>query len=372
MRRPFQEDSPAMVDIRMVKHSDAVEQLVELFHLCFNDEMSPEAWDWKYLRNPSAPPDHEVIVALDGGRIVGARPFMFADMWLGNERVRAAQHCDTMVHPGYRNQGIFGRMGRLSLQWLRDNGCALSYGFPGPMSRPGFLSQGYRVVAEMEVLFRPVNPARLLSQKLGRGLAAGALGFLSGKLMKAGAGRTRRAGEFQVEVLDRFTDELRDVDGLRHESAITLVRSEGCLRWRFDDSPRHDYRYVVARAGGELRGYAVVSVQKQPDGLVYGLVVDYLVKDSDVACFSALIERCLVELGRSDHDITMVWAFSEPGLREELLRAHGLKSSLRFPYRRFFQYSYLDAIRLDERAGSDVDVYDAASWRVTHAFSDMR
>jgi GNAT superfamily N-acetyltransferase len=361
-----------MVDVRLVKHSDAVEQLVELFHLCFDDEMSPDAWDWKYRRNPSAPPGDEVIVALDGGRIVGARPFMFADMWLGNERVRAAQHCDTMVHPEHRSQGIFGRMGRLSLQWLRENGCALSYGFPGPMSRPGFLSQGYRVAAETEVLFRPVNPARLLSQKLGnRPLAAG-LGFLCGKLIEAGAVGTRRAGAFEVEVFDRFADELGAVDGLRDESAITLVRSESCLRWRFDDSPRHDYKYVVARAGDKLRGYAVVSVQKQPDGLVYGLIVDYLVKDGDPACFSALMERCLVELGRSDHDITMVWAFSEPGLREELLRGLGFKSSLRFPYRRFFQYSYMDALRLDERVGRDVDVYDAASWRVTHAFSDMR
>jgi len=361
-----------MVDIRIVKHSDAVEQLVELFHVCFDDEMSPDAWDWKHLRNPSVPPGDEVIVALDGGKIVGARPFMFADMWLGDKKVTAAQHCDTMVHPEYRKQGIFGRMGRLSLQWLRDNGCALSYGFPGPMSRPGFLSQGYRVVGETEVLFRPVNPARLLSQKLGSGPAARGLGFLGGRLLKAGPGRTRRAGAFEVEAFDRFTDEMRTVDGLRNRSAITLVRSESCLRWRFDDSPRHDYRYVVARAGGELRGYAVVSVQRQPDGLVYGLIADYLVKDSDAACFNALMERCLAELGRSDHDITMVWAFGEPGLREELMRRFGFKSSLRFPYRRFFQYSYLDAIRLDEGAGSDVDVYEAANWRATHAFWDMR
>lgn len=84
------------------------------------------------------------------------------------------------------------------------------------------------------------------------------------------------------------------------------------------------------------------------------------------------MKGCLIELDRSDHDIAVIWAFSEPALREEALKNVGFRSSLRFPFSRFFSDAYLEAMWLDERAGSEADVYDRDSWRVTHALSDMR
>jgi len=130
-----------MVEIRLVKHSQGMEQLTNLFRLCFNNEdMTAKIWDWKYLQNPLSDP--EVIVAVDNGRIVGARPFWFVEMWLGDEKVKTAQHCDTMVHPDYRGKVIFNQMGQFAVRYLKDNDYALSYGFPGPMSRPGFFVAG--------------------------------------------------------------------------------------------------------------------------------------------------------------------------------------------------------------------------------------
>ena len=241
------------------------------------------------------------------------------------------------------------------------------------MSRSGSLKQGYRVVAETEILFRPVNPGRLLSHGVRNRLLAEGLGLVWGRLMNTRASQSgERSSPFLVEVFDEFTPELGAVDGLRDNSAINLVRNEDYLVWRFDRSPAHEHRYLAAKKEGELCGYAVVSVQKQPSGLVYGIVVDYLVKDRDTACFNALMNRCLVELDRSDYDITILWAFSEPRLREQALRNLGFRSSWRFPFSRFFSDAYLDAIWLDERAESEVDVYNKGRWRVTHALSDMR
>ena len=361
-----------MVEIKLAKHFEEKEKLLDLFQASFGEAVSAEYWDWKYLQNPLSPPDPEVIVAVDNGRIVGARPFWFAEMWLGNVIVKTVLRCDTMVHPDYRGRGIFNRMGQFAIRYLKDNGYSLSYGFPGPMARPGNLSQGYRIVAETEHMFRVVRPQKLLSYKLGNRILAGGLGFFYDALLNTQAKKTTRASDsFQVEVSDRYTGDLKDVDDLRDKSGINLVRSESYLLWRFDKHPHCSYRYVIAKKDGKLCGYAVISAQRQSSGLLYGLIVDYLVKNKDLSCFRVLIDRCLEELGKSQFDIVLAWAFSEPQLRKELLKYFGFKSSVKFPYNKMFGYAYLEAMLIDEKLTGGVDIYDKNNWRVTHAYSDF-
>ncbi len=99
-----------MVEIRRVNHQEEVEPLATLFRICFGRHMPTEYWEWKYVQNPAVLSDPTVVVAVDEDRIIGARPFQFTEMWLGNKRVIVAQHTDTMVHPEYRDRGIFHRM----------------------------------------------------------------------------------------------------------------------------------------------------------------------------------------------------------------------------------------------------------------------
>ena len=92
-----------MIEIKLVKHQEQKGQLLDLFQASFGHDRPAELWDWRYIQNPLATPDTELVVALDNGKIVGARPFRLAQMWLGDEKVMAAQHCDTMVHPDHEN-----------------------------------------------------------------------------------------------------------------------------------------------------------------------------------------------------------------------------------------------------------------------------
>lgn len=360
-----------MIEIKLLKHSEEKGGLLDLFRASFGHTMSAEHWDWKYLQNTLISSDPEVIVAIENGKIIGARPFLIAEMWLGNKKVKTAQHCDTMVHPDYQGRGIFNQMGKFAIQYLKDNGYALSYGFPNPMSRPGFLKQGYRIVAETENMFRVANPQKLLLCKLGNKMLAGGLGFFYDILLNTKTKKPARLSDsFQVEVSNQFANDLKGVDDLRDKSGINLVRSESFLRWRFDRHPNNSYRYVMAKRDGKLWGYAVVSVQQQLNGLVYGLIGDYLVRDKDIACFRALVDGCMDELGKSEFDILLVWTFSEPKFRSELLKLFGFKSSYKFPYNRLFGYAYLDAVLIDDKVARQVDIYDKDNWRVTHAYPD--
>lgn len=357
------------VKIALVKHTDRIKQLVDLFSAAFKEDMPEEFWHWKYLQNPLASPDSEVVVALDGDKIVGARPFMLAKMWLGNEEVKVAEHTNTMVHPSYQRQGIFNKMGKFAIQWLREEGFALSYGFPVPRARPGFLSQGYRIVAEQEKIFRAVNPRKLVFSQMNNKWLGKSVSFLyEGLANFKRREKSTKSSLFQFITCDKVTDEVAEVYATRGNSKIDLVRDESYLRWRFDHHPKHRYNYVLAKSGGRLLGYAVTSVQVKAKGVVFGTIVDHVVKDSDIACYQALISQCLERLQEQECDILSILTIGEPELRRELLQHFCFKSSAKFPYSRFSSYNYMDVLQLDERVGERIDIYDENNWRVTDAF----
>ena len=173
-----------MIEVSLVKQIHVKEQLINLFNASFPHDITEEYWDWYFLRNPLASRDPELIVAMDNGKIVGARPFLLAEMWLGEKRVKVAQHCNTMVHPDYQGRGIFGKMGEFAKKYLEDNGYAISFGFPGPMSRSGFLRQGYRVVVENIEMFRIIRTKNLLSHKLGNKTLGNSLGSVFDRVLR--------------------------------------------------------------------------------------------------------------------------------------------------------------------------------------------
>jgi GNAT superfamily N-acetyltransferase len=358
-----------MIEIKVVKHEDEIEQLVELFRLSFGRKVSEKFWEWKYMNNPSASSLPGVIVACDGGKIVGARPFLPTGLWVSNERILAAQHCDTMVHPEFRNQGLFNRMGEYALHYLKEHDYALSFGFPGPMSRVGFLRQGYRVVVPTEIMFRPINYQRIFSKKLKRDRWGRVLGYFCDKVIVHKKRPVPKA-DIEVKIFDSYVPELEAIESLRKTTVIDYVRREKNLRWRFDQHPEHKYRYISAKIEGTLCGYAVISVQEQANGLCYGMVVDYLVKNEDPECFGALIEKAMAELAKTGCDLMMIWVFSEPGLQEELRLRFGFSSTSSFLYNRLIDPGYFEALSLNDQAVRGVNIYDKSNWRITHIYPD--
>jgi hypothetical protein len=358
-----------MIEINIVKHKDEIGQLIKLFRVSFGGEISEKLWEWKYINNPITSLSPEVIVASDGGRIVGARPFLPVELWVKNERILAAQHCDTMVHPEFRNQGLFNRMGEYSLQYLKEHDYVLSYGFPGPMSRAGFLRQGYRVVVPTEIMFRPINYQRIFSKKLKRDRLGRVLGYFCDKVIVNKKLPVLKA-DIEVEIFDSYVQKLEAIGSLRKTNVIDYVRQEKNLQWRFDKHPEHKYRYITVKIEGSLRGYAVISVQEQTNGLYYGMIIDYLVKNEDPECFGVLIEKAMVELAKTGCDLIMIWVFSEPGLKEELRLRFGFSSTSSFLYNRFIDPGYFEALSLNDHAIRGMDIYDKSNWRITHIYPD--
>ena len=362
-----------MIEIRLVKYKQAEAQLLDLFRASFGRDINPDFWHWKHAGNYLSPADPEVIAAVENDRIVGARPFLFVEMWLGNEKVKAAQHVDTMVHPEYQKRGVFNLVGQFSINYLRENGYALSYGFANRLSRQGFMRQGYRVIGATDIMFKLLRPRRVMSHQLKNKALSNIAGFLYDKFMTR---KTRKQSglpaTIRFTVAEQFTEELRQVDTLRDEKAVDLVRSEDFLRWRYDAHPHFKYRYIILKREEELAGYAVISPRREISGLTQGTMVDFLVKNDDAMCTTALINKCLIELEQSGCDYANIWTVSQSNQLRKSLRRSGLKSVLKFPYRREDRFNYLDARLIQEGAAGYIDIYDKENWRMSAAFSDTR
>ena len=111
-----------MVKIELIRHRTRIEELLDLFQVSFGHDMSAELWNWKYFLNPLVSADPVIIVAISKGKIVGARPLLPAEIWIGDEKTKAAQPCDTMVHPEHRREGIFYQMNVWRVQSLQTTG----------------------------------------------------------------------------------------------------------------------------------------------------------------------------------------------------------------------------------------------------------
>jgi hypothetical protein len=361
----------SMIEIKTVKHLQEQRQLVDLFKLSFRKDISTRAWEWKYLTGPYAALSAEVIVAVDGEKIVGARPYLITELWQGNQKILAAQHCDTMVHPAYRNHGLFNRLGERGLAYLKENNYALSFGFPGPMARVGFLKQGYRIVIPTEIMFRPVSYERILGKRLNKRRLGKRLGYLFDRAPNRIPRQVRpRHDDISTQVFEHYDAELKAIDAWHKPDRIEYVRNENNLRWRFDNHPEHTYRYITVKRNSILCGYAVISVQKQEHDLMYGMIVDFLLKSAEPDCAAALIERAIVELSKAECDLLAVWAFCEPLVSQILKRHYGFKATLRFPYNKMIDSGYFEAMALNSTMLEGIDIYRPDSWRITYIYPD--
>ena len=352
-----------MVEIKSIKHQDEFEQLVDLFSLTFGGKDGADYWNWQYIQNPLTKYIPEVTVAVDGNKIVGIRPFMLHELWLGDKKIIAAQHCDTLVHPDYRRQGIFNRMGKYALNYLAEHNCSLSFGFPGPMSRKGFKSQGYQPLMDIEILFKPVNPIEKMLYRINNKKP----GISDDKSKVIFPGNK----SYRIEVHEDFPEDLNSLDSLRNAGVIEMVRSEEYLKWRFDMHYRYKYRYILLKQDEILKGYAVISVQKQRRGLVAGIIIDYLVKDDDAEYYQLLIPAILDEFNRSSCHVIATWPMCSPVLRSLLMDKYAFRTSGNFPYSKFIKSAYMDLIVIDDSISRLPGIYDKTDWRVTYAFPNF-
>ncbi len=215
-----------------------------------------DLWRWQCLT-----PGFEtlVVVAEDGGQIVGCFHLVSKPMTVSGSPGRAALLQELAVLPDYRRRGVFMQMAEYARARVAELGWDVTYSMPNLRSYPGFVKhQGYRLLAWVPIRVRPLQVGRFLSDRL----PLKRLWLLSGRLVSGLYDfifplRSPVAGE-EIAPIDRFTSE---VDPMAHsvvgQTGIGLVRDARFLNWRFLDKPTSEYRAWGLRRAGQLLAYVV-------------------------------------------------------------------------------------------------------------------
>ena len=250
----------------------------------------PAVWHWLHFEHPHRA--HKVMVGEDErGAIVGHAallPFLYRIE--GRERIGGFQ-CQLAVREDVRSTGLFLRLMRKALAEHRQAGFDFVYSLvTRPAVLDGYVALGFHRVGKVPVAARPVRLHPIVEKLSGRPTLVRPLAPLMHAADRGLALLTpRRAGAIQVVRASKLeAEQIAALDRAYVDQPCVAVRNEAILRWRFEASPRPEYRLFLALADGRMAGMMVLRSMPMK-GLPTLAVVD-LAADGDLAALALLGE----------------------------------------------------------------------------------
>jgi GNAT superfamily N-acetyltransferase len=139
------------MQIRAGVESD-IPQIVLLLKLSLGESLMPKSetfWRWKHVDNPFG--KSPVLVAEEGGELVGVRAFMRWEWRQGEKIFRAVRAVDTATHPHWQGKGIFTRLSLHLAEQCKNEGIDFIFNTPNKISKPGYLKMGWEQVGRLPV-----------------------------------------------------------------------------------------------------------------------------------------------------------------------------------------------------------------------------
>lgn len=247
-----------------------------------------EFFRWKHLENPFG--RSLMLVAEDGGRMVGLRAFMRWRFAFDGGGVSAARAVDTATHPEYQGRGIFTRLTLGALDILRED-TDLIFNTPNEKSLPGYLKMGWEVLGTVPVWVGVRRPLRF-----ARGVRSirEPVDVLPEIPVSAVGAAEALEDPDAVEALLRGPGA-----GVEASGRLSTPRDVDFLRWRYGSAPLLDYRAVRIVEEGRLRGLALFRARTR-GRLTEASVADVVVGDGDVGAAVRLL-RMVARTARVDH-----------------------------------------------------------------------
>lgn len=230
-------------------------KIVDLFSKVFNKKMSLEVWRWKYMNNPFG--RGTIKLVLDGEKLAGHYAVMPMVVQVEGKPIKACLSVDTMVHPDYRNKGIFADLGNETYEVAAREGAKFVYGFPNSNSYRGFTERlSWSGFGNMSVWQKDILEDDICDLPI--------------------------TGD--VRQIERFEDNIiRLWEKVRQDYPIIVPRTKDFLNWRFVLNPAVNYmKFVFLGNEHELLGYTVLKIYQTPVE-TKGNIVDMLtVNDEEV------------------------------------------------------------------------------------------
>jgi hypothetical protein len=171
---------------------------------------------------------------------------------------------DFSIYPKFRALGVAVKLRRAAREAIDAGRADFLYAHPNAKMQLIHERAGHSPVGSMVRYAKPLRAEPYLRNRIrNRALAA-----MAGKLVDAGCGMLRLGRRhryrYDVQVVESPTFDDR-FDALFERAAavrrVVGVRDARYLRWRYTDNPLYRTHAVLAEDAGQLRGYALFSVE---------------------------------------------------------------------------------------------------------------
>lgn len=264
--------------------------ILSLLNLVFPDaQFNIERWLWEYKNNPFG---HLEVVAEYNGQIVGHMGFVPVDMKIGDTVVKGSQAVDLAVHPNFRRQGMFLKLGRTLAKKAAEEGMPFTYGVPNETAYYGHLKYGWFDVCMIPVLISLSNRYNLIKRKiketrkwdfsaLSKGMWMWGHNLLF-SILKYDRFEISAVENVKINEISSF-DERVDVfwKNVSNDYGIITVRDRKYLNWRYFERPNTDYKAFLAEKDGSIEGYMILCTRTF-NHEKEGYVVDVLASSEDI------------------------------------------------------------------------------------------
>jgi hypothetical protein len=266
--------------VRLAYEADLPGQL-ELAAREFGDKESGRAeyFDWLNVDTPAGRP--VVVVGEDRatGRIAGYVWAMAYKMKVNDEVHTCYMGCNALVHPDFRRSALYS--GMLKMQAIGTSAGVALYGFPKEFTLYRVHGAGFKPVARVPLLVRPLDMATLTKirvPKLARRLAMTIAWPIAAQTVFRP--RPSLAWRWRLKLTEALTFDAsfdRFWERVSSKYNVGLVRDRAFLLWRFRGASFRDYQILTACAGDELVGYVVLR-DYETDEIKCGMIADLLVE----------------------------------------------------------------------------------------------
>jgi len=225
-------------------------------------------WQWLYRQNPATGGELPVWVIRTPGRIAGAISAVPVPMRLDGERVRAFFGTDYFVEEGFQGLPALRLLKTLQAHPPIHIGANLSESAARLFAKMGYADLGEALYAA--------------SASVHRGDSAGTIEPLK-RLALSASRSLARIGWFDTEITWKLPE---GYDALWKQvclsSPMGLEKDATYLRWRYEECPSTDYRFVAFRRHSRLRGLGIVYIDSRTDDhRNTGVILDLIVEQGD-------------------------------------------------------------------------------------------
>ncbi|MEQ9619074.1 MAG: GNAT family N-acetyltransferase [Deltaproteobacteria bacterium] len=301
-------------------------------HWSIDSDLNKSYFRWKYFENPFSE-SPKIYLVLSEGKLIAFRGMYDTEWQIGgsSDNFKALCASDLVIHPEYRNKGIYQELMRFVLRDLNERGYRYLLNFSAnTVNYIGSLAMGWKSIGKITVLEKNLNKRRSFPAKVAGSLLrkAGISEFIS---------RRAKPGIRTIEDIHKNTKALPHhilldknpkpeemaslVSKLEPRKKITLIRKPDYFRWRYRN-PFSGFLFLYWQEK-ELKGYLVAQTRlhRESHDRKFNIVeieaINSSIKIELIKCLASILDLGRLSIWANMLEQSSLKALKSDGFEEE-------------------------------------------------------